>query len=52
MLHILKANSFMFKLKDNSRTDKDCNQTGFARKLMIINIRRLQGLPVTTAAHC
>jgi len=51
MLKVLKANSFMLKLKDN-RIDKDCNQIGFARKLMIINIRRLQGLPVTTAAHC
>jgi hypothetical protein len=51
MLQVLKANSFMLKLKDN-RTDKDCNQIGFAKKLMIINIRRLRELPVTTAAHC
>jgi len=41
MLHVLKANSFLFKLKDNNRTDKDCNQIGFARKLMIINTMRL-----------
>lgn len=52
MLHVVKANSFMFKLKDNKGTNKDCNQIHFARKLMIINIRRLHGLPVTTAAHC